>query len=272
MSSSKGRVKVRTTTLGQMRDRGERIVVVTAYDSCFAGILDEAGADVLLVGDSLGTVVQGRESTVPVLLDDMVYHTSLVSRTAKRPLVVADMPFLTAHFSDDELLRAAGRLLQEGGAEAVKIEGGAALAPRIERLVAAGVPVMGHVGLEPQRFHLLGGHKQQGRSEAAAAKIVDDARAIAGAGAFAMVVEAVPESVAAAVTSAVGVPTIGIGAGPGCSGQVVVLHDLLGLHPPGAHVPGFAKPYAALGAAASEAVRKFAADVRSGAFPVSNEK
>ncbi len=259
--------KVRTTDLQQMRERGERIVATTAYDWCFARLVDAAGVDVVLVGDSLGTVVQGGQSTVAVTLDAMVYHTKLVSRGTERGLLIADLPFLMAHFSFDEVLRAAGRLMQEGGAEAVKLEGGAGTAPIIERLVRAGIPVMGHVGLQPQRFHQLGGHKLQGKTEAGASQIVADAVAVAEAGAFAVVVEGVPPAVASAVTKAVTIPTIGIGAGPDCSGQVLVMHDLLGLHPRDVDVPRFVKKYAELGKDVVTAVGRFADEVRRGVFP-----
>jgi 3-methyl-2-oxobutanoate hydroxymethyltransferase len=238
---------------------------VTAYDFAFARLADGAGLDVVLVGDSLGMVVQGHSSTLPVTLDDVVYHTRAVARGVQRAHLVADLPFMSYQASIEDGLRAAGRLIKEGGAEAVKLEGGVEMASLVHRLVAVGIPVMGHVGMTPQSVHAFGGFKVQGRSEEQATRILADARALADAGVYSMVVESVPQALGAAVTAAVPVPTIGIGAGPSCDAQVLVMHDILGLDP---HwKPRFARRYAALGDEAQKAFAAFADDVRAGRFP-----
>ena len=205
--------------------------MVTAYDVVFARLADEAGIDAVLVGDSLGMVVQGERNTLAVTLDDIVYHTRIVSRGVRRAHLVADMPFMSYQASVEDGMRAAGRLLKEGRAEAVKLEGGVEVAELVRRLVAAGIPVMGHVGLTPQSVHAFGGFKLQGRTAEQRARIIEDARAVAEAGAYAIVVETVPQALAAEITRAVPAVTIGIGAGPDCDGQVMVMHDLLGLEP-----------------------------------------
>ena len=261
--------KVTTATLRARKGGGERIAVLTAYDVVFARLADEAGIDVVLVGDSLGMVVQGERTTLAVTLDDMVYHTRIVSRGVRRAHLVADMPFMSYQASVEDGVRAAGRLLKEGRAEAVKLEGGVEIAELVRRLVTVGIPVMGHVGMTPQSVHEFGGFKLQGRSDEQRAKILADARAVAEAGAYAIVVETVPQALAAEITRAVPAVTIGIGAGPDCDGQVMVMHDLLGLEP--AWKPRFVRRYAEMGKAAGEAFAAYAADVRAGRFPAAGE-
>jgi 3-methyl-2-oxobutanoate hydroxymethyltransferase len=229
-------------------------------------LFDRAGVDLLLVGDSLGNVILGLDSTVPVTLDAMVHHTTAVARGAKRALVVADMPFLTYQVSPEDALRNAARLFQEGGAAAVKVEGGSAVAQTVRRMVAAGLPVMGHVGLTPQHLHRLGGMRRQARDEETARGLMLDAVALEEAGAFAVVLEAIPDAVAEAVTARLRIPTIGIGAGPHCDGQVLVSYDMLGLFD--TFVPPFVKQYARLGETVVSAVRDYAGEVRSGSFPL----
>lgn len=257
--------RVTVPRLLRMKQSGERIAMVTAYDATFARMIDEGGADILLVGDSLGMVVQGLDTTLPVTVDEMVYHCRAVSRGARRALVVGDMPFLSAQITPEEALRNAGRFLAEGGAHAVKLEGGRSAAPTVRRLVDAGIPVMGHVGLLPQSVHAMGGFRVQGKTENAAARILDDAHAIAEAGAFSVVLEGVPSDLAAQVTRELGVPTIGIGAGPECDGQVLVCYDLLGLTPD--LKPKFVKRYAELYAEGRDAVARYCSEVRAGSFP-----
>lgn len=257
--------RVTVPRLLRMKQSGERIAMVTAYDATFARMIDEGGADILLVGDSLGMVVQGLDTTLPVTVDEMVYHCRAVSRGARRALVVGDMPFLSAQITPEEALRNAGRFLAEGGAHAVKLEGGRSAAPTVRRLVDAGIPVMGHVGLLPQSVHAMGGFRVQGKTEDAAARILDDAHAIAEAGAFSVVLEGVPSDLAAQVTRELGVPTIGIGAGPECDGQVLVCYDLLGLTPD--LKPKFVKRYAELYAEGRDAVARYCDEVRAGSFP-----
>ncbi len=248
-----------------MKTKGEPIAMVTAYDYTSAQIADRAGAPLLLVGDSLGMVVLGHETTLPVTLDDMVRHAGAVVRGAKTALVVADLPFLT-YANEADAVRAAGRLLQEAGAHAVKLEGGAAAAPVVRRLVELGVPVMGHLGFTPQSSLQIG-VKVQAKDEAQAKTLMDDALALQAAGAFAVVLELIPSALAQAVTENLTIPTIGIGAGPGCAGQVQVWHDLLGLY--GDKIPRHAKQYADIGAAIEQALKSYLADVASGAFPPS---
>jgi 3-methyl-2-oxobutanoate hydroxymethyltransferase len=247
------------------RKGGDKIVMVTAYDATFAALLDQAGVDILLVGDSLGMVVQGHPNTLPVTLDHVIYHTAAVARGARHAQVVADLPFMTYQVAPEQALLSAGRLVQEGGAHAVKLEGGERVAAQIEKIVAAGIPVMGHVGLTPQSVHELGGFKVQGRDPTGARQLVDDARAVERAGAFALVLEGMPAEVAAEISGAVGIPTIGIGAGPACDGQVLVCYDMLGMNP--AFKPRFLKTYADLHGTVSAAARAFADEVRRGAFP-----
>src|SRR5712672_2001019 len=260
--------KARAPDFTLMKARGERIVMLTAYDATMARLLDRAGIDVLLVGDSLGQVILGLDTTIPVTLDAVIHHTRAVTRGASRALVVADMPFLTYQVSVEEALRNAARLFQEGGAAAVKLEGGRSVADTVRKLTAAGLPVMGHVGMTPQHVHRLGGMRQQAREEEAAQELIRDALALEDAGAFAVVVEAVPEAVAEAVTSRLKIPTIGIGAGPHCDGQVLVSYDMLGLFD--TFVPKFVKQYAQLGESILSATRSVTRDVREGTYPRPN--
>ncbi len=261
--------KVTTATLRQKKAQRERITALTAYDHLFASLLDEAGVDVLLVGDSVATVVQGRDTTVPVTMDQMVYHTEMVARAAKRALVVGNLPFLSYQIGVEDALRNADRLLKEGLAEAVKLEGGIDFAPTVQRLVAAGIPVMGHLGLTPQSIHQFGSYRARGIDEAEQQRILDDAKALEQAGAFALVLEKVPAELARRVTASVSVPTIGIGAGPHTDGQILVTHDLLGLFT--RFRPRFVRRYKQLGAEIGDAVRAYCRDVQGGAFPSADE-
>ena len=251
--------------LRAMKARGERITMITAYDATFARMLDEGGADALLVGDSLGMVVQGLDSTLPVTVDEVVYHCRAVARGTQHAHIVGDMPFMSYQGSMDEALRNAGRFLKEGGAHAVKLEGGAEIAEKIARIVAAGIPVMGHVGLTPQSVHAMGGFRVQGRTEEAAERVLSEAHAVAAAGAYAIVLEGIPSDLAARITAALEIPTIGIGAGPACDGQVLVCYDLLGLTPD--LRPKFVKRYDEWFTRGIDAAQRFCAEVRSGAFP-----
>ena len=259
--------KIRVPDLALMKKRRERIVMLTAYDATMAGVFDQAGVDLLLVGDSLGNVILGLDTTVPVTLDAVVHHTRAVARGARRALVVADMPFLTYQVSVAQALRNAGRLFQEGGAAAVKIEGGRPVAHVLRRLTSAGLPVMGHIGLTPQHVHRLGGMRRQARDEAAAQELLEDALALEDAGAFAVVLEAIPDVVAQTVTDRLKIPTVGIGAGPYCDGQVLVCNDMLGLSE--TFVPPFVKQYAQLGNVILSAAKNYANDVRLGKYPQS---
>jgi len=261
--------KVTAATIRARKGTSERTVVLTAYDVVFAQLADGAGIDVVLVGDSLGMVVQGERSTLSVTLDEMVYHCRIVSRGVKRALVVGDLPFMSYQASVEDGMRAAGRLMKEGHAEAVKLEGGEEVAELARRLVGAGIPVMGHVGLTPQSIHQFGGFKVQGRTEAQRAHILAGARALADAGVFAVVLEAMPHALAGEITRGIPATTIGIGAGVECDGQVMVMHDLLGLQP--SWKPRFVRRYAEMGKAAGEAFAAYAADVRAGRFPAAEE-
>jgi 3-methyl-2-oxobutanoate hydroxymethyltransferase len=260
--------KVTTATLREMKAAGRRIVALTAYDRTFAALLDEAGVDIVLVGDSVATVVQGEETTVPVTLDQMVYHTRLAARGVRRALLVADLPFLSYQISDEDALRSAGRLLQEAHAEAVKLEGGGAMAGRVRRLTEAGIPVMGHLGLTPQSIHAFGSYAVRGQGTEGE-RLLEDARALEAAGAFALVLEKVPAALAAQVRDALAIPTIGIGAGPSCDGQILVSYDMLGLFE--RFRPRFVRRYAELAREIRAAVEGFAGDVRSGGFPSADE-
>lgn len=248
---------------------GEKTVVVTAYDVAFARLADRAGVDAILVGDSLGMVFQGRTSTLPVTLDEMIYHAQAVTRGVTRAHVVVDLPFMSYQASLDDGVRAAGRVLKESGAEAVKLEGGEPMAELVARLVAVGIPVMGHVGMTPQSIHQYGGFKVQGRTSEQRDRILAGARALADAGVYAMVLETMPAGLAAEVTRSVPVPTIGIGAGAGCDGQVMVMHDLLGIDP--AWAPRFVRRYAELGSEIERAFAAYADDVRAGRYPSPDE-
>jgi 3-methyl-2-oxobutanoate hydroxymethyltransferase len=248
---------------------GKKIAVLTAYDASAAALVEKAGIDVILVGDSLGMVIQGRETTLEVTLDDVIYHCRAVSRAVKRPLVVADMPFLSYHTGVDDAVRNAGRLVQQGGAAAVKLEGGTpAVCEVVARLVEVGIPVMGHLGLTPQSYHQFGGFRKQAKTPEDAETLLRQAHEIQAAGAFSLVLESIPAAVAAQVTAALDIPTIGIGAGPHCDGQVLVMHDILGL---GEYSPPFAKVYAPVGQQMIQAFENYAAEVRSGKFPPDTE-
>jgi 3-methyl-2-oxobutanoate hydroxymethyltransferase len=249
------------------RDGRPPIVMVTAYDTPGARIADAAGVDVILVGDSLANNVLGYEDTLQVTIDDMVHHTAAVARAKPRPLIVGDLPWLSYHIDTADTVRNGAALIR-AGAEAVKLEGGRKRVPMIEALVSAEIPVMGHLGLTPQSVHTMGGYRVQGKGAAAADALAADAKAIAAAGCFAIVLEGVPEGLGAAITQQLEIPTIGIGAGPACDGQVLVFHDLLGLN---ASTPKFVRRYAELASAATEAMATYAADVRSGAFPSDDE-
>ena len=251
--------------LQELKRRGEKIVMVTAYDAPSGRLADAAGVDLILVGDSSGMVVHGRESTVPVTLDEILFMTQWVSRGARRPLVIADMPFGSYEISDEQAIGNAVRLVKEGGADAVKVERGGTSVARARAIVAAGIPVMGHVGLTPQTATVLGGFKAQGRTADRAQQLIDEALELEAAGCFAIVIEAVPATVARAATRALTVPTIGIGAGVDTDGQVLVWHDMLGYYE--GHSPRFVKRYAEIGDAIVDALGRYASDVRSGAFP-----
>jgi len=258
-------------TIPEMQKRKSekrKIIVVTAYDALFTRIAEEAGIDVLLVGDSLGVVVQGKKDTLSVTMEDMLYHTRLVAGAAQRSLVIGDMPFLSYQASVEEAVRNAGRFLQAGAA-AVKLEGGQAVADRVQAMTRFGIPVMGHVGMTPQSMHAYGGYKVQGKGKQPAARILSDARAVEAAGAFALVLEAIPADLAKRITRAVSIPTIGIGAGRHCDGQVLVLYDLLGLFDD--FTPKFVKPYAHLKADALQALRRYREEVEQGKFPTDAE-
>ncbi|NOY92698.1 MAG: 3-methyl-2-oxobutanoate hydroxymethyltransferase [Deltaproteobacteria bacterium] len=257
--------RVTLPTLRRMKRKGERISMITAYDATFARMLDEAGADILLVGDSLGMVVQGQDSTLPVTVDEVIYHCRAVARGTRRAHIVGDMPFMSWQLSPEQALTNAARFLSEGGAHAIKLEGGVDAAATITRIVRAGVPVMGHVGLTPQSVHAMGGFRVQGRTAAAAERVLEDARAVEQAGAYALVLEGIPNDLAARITSALSIPTIGIGAGPSCDGQVLVCYDLLGLTQD--LKPRFVKRYAELYELGREAAARYCEEVRSGAFP-----
>jgi 3-methyl-2-oxobutanoate hydroxymethyltransferase len=251
--------------LRKMKRDGERITMVTAYDATFARLFDDAGMDVLLVGDSLGMVVQGHDSTLPVTVDEVIYHCRAVARGTRRAHLVGDMPFLSWQVSTEQALTNAGRFLSEGGAQSVKLEGGVDAAPTIERIVHAGIPVMAHVGLTPQSVHAMGGFRVQGKTEGAAARVLADAKAVAEAGAYSLVLEGIPTDLAKRITDEVDIPTIGIGAGPHCDGQVLVCYDLLGLTPD--MKPKFVKRYAEFFEEGVAAARRYGDEVRAGVFP-----
>lgn len=263
-ANESGVTKVTVHELRRRKPGGPRITMTTAYDFTMAQLFDEAGVDVLLVGDSLGMVIQGHDNTLPVSLGDISYHGRAVSRALRRAHLVGDMPFMSFQASPRQAVKNAGRLLK-AGIESVKLEGGVHVAGHVERLVQAGIPVMGHVGLTPQSVHAVGGFKVQGKTLADADRIIEDARTLESAGAYAIVVEAMPPDMARRVTDAVSIPTIGIGAGRGCDGQVLVSTDLLGLSR--GRLPRFVKRYADLGALAIDAARRYVDDVQSGAFP-----
>jgi len=261
--------RVTVPTLKRMKERGERIAMLTGYDYLTARLLDGAGVDAILVGDTLGMVYQGHDTTLPVTVDDVIYHLRAVCRGTERALVIADMPFMSYQVSVEDALRNAGRMLKETEAAAVKLEGGATVVPVVKALVGAGIPVMGHVGLAPQSCHLIGGHRVQGKTVEDIERLIEDALAVEEAGAFSLVVEAVPWPVAREITERLKIPTIGIGAGPYCDGQVLVTPDLLGLFT--AFKPQFVRRFAQLGEAMSKAFKEYVAEVRSRGFPTLDE-
>jgi 3-methyl-2-oxobutanoate hydroxymethyltransferase len=258
-------VPVTVRDIRAFKDRGERFVMLTAYDAPSARLLDEAGIPLILVGDTVGMVALGHRNTLPVTMDDMIHHTAAVVRGVTNALVVGDMPFMSYQVSVDEAIRNAGRHLQEAGAHAVKLEGGKRVVELVGRLTDAGIPVMGHLGLTPQSVNQFGGWRVQGREEEQAHRILQDAKSLEAAGAFALVLEAVPPGVGQEVTRSIHIPTIGIGAGPHTDGQVLVWHDFLGITP--GRLPKYVKRYASLGDEIKRAATAFAADVAAGAYP-----
>jgi 3-methyl-2-oxobutanoate hydroxymethyltransferase len=257
--------KVTAPDLLAMKERGQKITVLTAYDYPTARLLERAGIDVVLVGDSLGNVVLGYDSTLPVTMDEMLHHTKAVVRGSEMMLVVADMPYLSYQVSVEKALENAGRFLKEAGASAIKLEGGLEMAETVRRIVEVGIPVMGHVGYTPQSVHAFGRHVVRGKDDYSAARVMDGAKALQEAGAFAVVLEAVPAALAKEVTESLIIPTIGIGAGPHCDGQVLIAHDMLGLYD--RRLPKFVKQYTKLGEAAVEAMQQYASEVRNGEYP-----
>jgi len=257
--------KVTVPEIVKMKQRGQKITCLTAYDYSFSRIFDRAGIDILLVGDSLGTVVQGNSNTLPVTLDEMIYHTKAVARGRKRALIVGDMPFLSFQLGKEQAKQNAGRFLKEGGAEAVKLEGGVAMGETIEAIVRVGIPVMGHVGLTPQFLHQFGGYKVQGKEKERRESIIRDALAVEEAGVFAVVLEGMPMDLARQITDQLSIPTIGIGAGADCDGQVLVMHDMLGLFDD--FVPKFVKRYLDLGGVITDAVKTYISEVHDRKFP-----
>jgi len=261
--------KVTVPEIVKAKAVGRPIVALTAYDFPFARIADEAGVDLILVGDSLGMVVQGFDTTLPVTMDEMVYHTRMVARARRRALLVSDLPFLSYQVAPAEAVANAGRLIKEGGAEAVKLEGGRAIAETIERIAAVDIPVMGHIGLTPQSINQLGAYRVQGKTATAARQLIDDAKALEDAGAFAIVLEVVPREIARLITETVSIPTIGIGAGVHCDIQVLVIHDMLGLS--FGKQARFVRPYANLREVMTDAITRYADDVRNGTYPSQDE-
>lgn len=262
-------MRVTITQIKEMKQRGEKIAMLTAYDYSTAKLIDEAGIPLILVGDSLGMVVLGYSSTIPVTMDEMIHHTKAVVRGTAKALVVGDMPFMTYQVSIDEALRNAARFMQEGGAQAVKLEGGEIMAETVKRIVSCGIPVMGHIGLTPQSIHQLGGFKVVGKTPEAAVRMLNDAIALEQAGAFAIVLECVPEPLSKLITEKISVPTIGIGAGKYCDGQVQVISDLLGLYTD--FVPKHAKQYARLFEIIKKATADYIAEVKAGVFPTEKQ-
>jgi len=252
-----------------MKPRGEKIAMLTAYDYTTAKIVDEVGVPLILVGDSLGMVVLGYESTIPVTIEVMLHHTKAVVRGTQRAMVIGDMPFMTYHISMEDALRNAGRFIQEAGAQAIKLEGGVTVAEKIRSIVNCGIPVMGHIGLTPQSIHQLGGYKIQGKTPEAAARLLEDAKAVEEAGAFSIVLETVPTQLATLITRELTIPTIGIGAGAGCDGQVQVINDILGSFTE--FVPKHAKQYAKIADVARKAITQYNDEVTSGAFPTDEQ-
>ena len=262
-------MRVTINRIKDMKQRGEKIAMLTAYDYSTAKLVDEVGIPLILVGDSLGMVVLGYESTIPVTMEEMLHHTKAVVRGTKQAMVIGDMPFMTYHISVDDALKNAARFIQEGGAQAVKLEGGVTVAEKVSRIVDCGIPVMGHIGLTPQSIHQLGGFKVRGKTPEAATRLLEDARALEEAGAFAIVLETVPAPLATLITQKAGVPTIGIGAGIGCDGQVLVINDVLGSFTD--FVPKHAKQYARLTDIIKNAVTEYYTEVTAGSFPTDKQ-
>jgi 3-methyl-2-oxobutanoate hydroxymethyltransferase len=258
-------MRVTINDIKHMKAKHEKIAMLTAYDYSTAKLVDEAGVPLILVGDSLGMVLLGYDSTIPVTIDEMIHHTKAVTRGAKQSLVIGDMPFMTYHTSTSDALRNAARFMQEGGAQAIKLEGGVTVADTVRRIVECGIPVMGHIGLTPQSVHQLGGHKVQGKTPETAELLLKDARALEQAGTFAVVLETVPAQLARLITEKISIPTIGIGAGPYCDGQVQVINDLLGMFSD--FVPRHAKQYAKLADTIKSAIGDYVGEVKSGKFP-----
>lgn len=258
-------MRVTINQIKEMKQKGERISMLTAYDYTTAKIVDEAGIPLILVGDSLGMVVLGYDSTIPVTIEEMLHHTRAVVRGAKKALVIGDMPFMTYHISVEDALRNAGRFIQETGCQAVKLEGGVTVAETVKRIVDCGIPVMGHIGLTPQSINQFGGHKIQGKTPEAAVRLLEDARALEQAGAFSVVMETVPAALAALITKKISIPIIGIGAGSGCDGQVQVINDIFGSYTD--FIPKHAKQYAKIASIMSNAVAQYHEEVKSGKFP-----
>jgi len=261
-------MRITINQIKEMKQKGEKITMLTAYDYSTAKIVDEVGIPLILVGDSLGMVVLGYESTIPVTIEEMLHHTRAVVRGTKQAMVIGDMPFMTYHISVEDALRNAARFIQEGGAKAVKLEGGVTVAEKVQRIVECGIPVLGHIGLTPQSIHQLGGHKVQGKTPEAAARLLKDAQALEEAGAFAVVLETVPLQLASLITQKISIPTIGIGAGVGCDGQVLVINDILSLSD---FVPKHAKQYAKLSDIIRNAVTEYDNEVKSGSFPTDKQ-
>jgi 3-methyl-2-oxobutanoate hydroxymethyltransferase len=261
-------MRITINQIKEMKRKGEKITMLTAYDYSTAKIVDEVGIPLILVGDTLGEVVLGYESTIPVTMDEMLHHTKAVVRGRKNAMVIGDMPFMTYHISVEDALHNAARFIQEGGAQAVKLEGGVTVAEKVKRIVECGIPVMGHIGLTSQSINQLGGHKVQGRTPEAAARLLEDARVLEQAGAFAIVLETVPSQLATLITQRLSIPTIGIGAGAGCDGQVLVIHDVLGLSD---RVPKHAKQYAKLADIIRAAVTEYDREVKAGSFPTEEQ-
>jgi 3-methyl-2-oxobutanoate hydroxymethyltransferase len=253
----------------RMKSEGKKITMLTAYDYPFAQIVDEAGVDGILVGDSLGMVVQGLENTLPVTMDEMIYHTKMVSRAVQNALVIGDMPFMSYQAGIGDAVRNAGRFLKEAGASAVKLEGGAEVAEQVRAMTKSDIPVMAHIGLTPQSIHRMGGYKVQGKTDEAAKRLIEEARIMEDAGAFSLIIEAIPMDLAKRITGELSIPTIGIGAGPYCDGQVLVLHDVIGLFE--RFVPKFVKRYSNIKEEALRAVREYREEVQEGKFPSEKE-
>ena len=264
-----GKEKITVPKIVKMKKTGEKIACLTAYDTIIASLLDRAGMDLILVGDSGAMVFAGHETTLPITVDQMLYHTQAVARGVNRALLVADMPFLSFQVTPEEALRNAGRFLKEGGADGVKIEGGGHMAETFRRLTDVGIPVMGHLGLTPQSIHAFGGYKLQGKEDSQASKLMEDAKIIEQAGGFAVVLEKIPSDLAEKITESIAIPTIGIGAGPHCDGQILVTHDMLGLFEE--FKPKFVRRYAELAETIRTAVSNYGKDVKEGKYPSQEE-